>query len=205
LRNRPWRGDAPADDDEARDRIVSAAMRCIDRHGPLKTGLSDVALELGVTRQTVYRHFPSTDDLFQAVSIAAADSFVDQLVARSADLNDLADMLVESIAFTVEHLDQERYLSLLLVRGLPTVGGQNFTSEIPTALTRALLDRLPIDWESLGLRAHEQDQLVEIYLRTLQSLLLEPNPRRTAVELREFIRIWFAPAVEHLTHIRRRE
>jgi AcrR family transcriptional regulator len=204
MRNRPWRGDPPADDTDARERIISAAMRCIDRHGPVKTGLSDVATELGVTRQTVYRHFSSTDDLFQAVSIAAADSFVDQLVARASSLPEPAEMLIESIAFTVEHLEQERYLSLLLVQGLPTVTGQQFTSDVPSDLTRALLERLPIDWAALGLSRKGQDQLVEIYLRTLQSLLLEPAPKRSGPQLRSFLRLWFAPVIQSLTASRDR-
>src|SRR6516162_4950893 len=61
-----WRGDPPGSEAEARDRIVGAAVRCVDRYGPGKTGLSDVADELGVTRQTVYRYFAGTDDLLAA-------------------------------------------------------------------------------------------------------------------------------------------
>ena len=38
MRNRGWRGDPPADDVEARERIIAAAMRCIDRHGPNMAG-----------------------------------------------------------------------------------------------------------------------------------------------------------------------
>lgn len=195
MRSRPWRGDPPADDTEARERIITAAMRCIDRHGPVKTGLSDVAAELGVTRQTVYRLYPSTDDLFQAVAVAAADTFVDRMVARVSDLTDPAEMLVECIAFTVEHLGQERYLSLLLVRGQPALTGQQFTSAIPSGLTRALLARLPVDWEELGIRQREHDDLIEIYLRTLHSLLADPGPPRSPSELRAFIRTWLTPVV----------
>jgi AcrR family transcriptional regulator len=194
---RGWRGAPPADDVEARERIIAAAMRCIDQHGPAKTGLSDVAAELGVTRQTVYRLFPSTDDLFQAVSIAAADSFVDRLVARVRGVTDPAEMLVECAAFTVERLPQERYLSLLIVRLQPQFA-QQFTSSVPSELTRALLSRLPVDWDALGLPRGRQDQLVEIYLRTLQSLMVDPGPARSRNELRAFLRGWLAPAVNDL-------
>jgi AcrR family transcriptional regulator len=68
-----------------------SAMRCVDRYGPTKTGLSDVAAELGVTRQTVYRLFPSTEDLLRAVVVAAADTFVDRMVARVLDHTDPAE------------------------------------------------------------------------------------------------------------------
>ena len=197
MRNRAWNGDPPVNDADARDRIIAAAMRCIDRHGPTKTGLSDVAVELGVTRQTVYRLYPSTDDLFQAVSIAAADTFVDRLVAQVRELTDPAEMLVECIAFTVEQLHRERYLTLLLASG-PASLTQQFTAPEPTELTRALLARLPVDWTALGLKPRQQSQLVEIYLRTLQSLIADPGPSRTGKELRTFLRQWLAPAVNHM-------
>jgi len=172
-------------------------MRCIDRHGPMKAGLSDVAAELGVTRQTVYRLFPSTEDLFQAVSIAAADTFVDRMVARVRALADPVEMLVECAAFTVERLPQERYLSLLLVRTQAQIA-QQFTSSVPSELTRTLLARLPVDWEALGISEGKQDQLVEIYLRTLQSLMVDPGPPRSRKETRTFLRSWLAPAVNNL-------
>jgi len=197
VKQRGWQGAPPADDAEARERVIAAAMRCIDRHGPTKTGLSDVAVELGVTRQTVYRLFPSTDDLFQAVSIAAADTFVDSMVARVRAITDPAEMLVECAAFTVERLPHERYLSLLLVRSQAHLT-QQFTSSVPSGLTRTLLTRLPVDWEASGIKQRQQDQLVEIYLRTLQSLIVDPGPPRSRNELRAFLRGWLAPAVNKL-------
>jgi len=198
MRNRGWRGDPPIDDAEARDRIIAAAMRCIDRHGPIKTGLSDVAAELGVTRQTVYRLFASTDDLFQAVSLAAADIFVDQMVARVRRLNGPTEMLTECIAFTVERLRDERYLSLLFDRGQVNFIEQNFTSSLPSELTQRLLTRLPVDWGALGISRRKTNLLIEIYLRTLLSFLVDPGPPRSGRELRTLLRHWLTPAIQSL-------
>jgi len=198
MKNRGWRGDPPVDDAEARDRIIAAAMRCIDRHGPIKTGLSDVAAELGVTRQTVYRLFASTDELFQAVSLAAADSFVDQMVARVRRFNDPAEMLTECLAFTVERLRDERYLSLLFDRGQVNFIEQQFTSSLPSELTERLLTRLPVDWDGLGISRRKTNLLVEIYLRTLLSFLVDPGPPRSGRELRTLLRHWLTPVIESL-------
>jgi AcrR family transcriptional regulator len=52
--------------DRTRQRITEAAMRLHTSIGPSKTSLSAVAEEAGVTRLTLYRHFPSMDDLFGA-------------------------------------------------------------------------------------------------------------------------------------------
>src|SRR5208282_5099353 len=61
VRTHGWAGRPPADDDEAVQRILAAAKLCIDRDGA-ESGIAEVARELGVTRQTVYRYFPSTED-----------------------------------------------------------------------------------------------------------------------------------------------
>jgi AcrR family transcriptional regulator len=190
-----WRGDPPNDDSEARQRIVAAAMRCIDRQGPHQVGLSDVAAELGVTRQTVYRLFPSTEDLLFAVAAAAADSFVDRLAARVGTLTSPADMLVECLAFTLERLPKERYLSLLFVPDRRPSFTRRITSSVGIDLTDALLNRLPVDWPALGIAASERAQLIEIYLRTLQSLAADSGVARTRQERRALLQHWLAPAV----------
>ncbi|MEU5875916.1 helix-turn-helix domain-containing protein [Spirillospora sp. NPDC047279] len=64
MRTRGWRGRPPRTDDEARARIIEATTRCVERFGPHKTGLTDVAEELGVTRATVYRYFGTIEELF---------------------------------------------------------------------------------------------------------------------------------------------
>jgi AcrR family transcriptional regulator len=205
MKSRGWQGDPPADDAEARERIIKAAMRCIDRYGPDKTGLSDVATELGVTRQTVYRLFASTDDLLLAVAAAAADTFVDRMVARVRDLTDPAEMLVECLAFTLERLPAERYLSLLFAPARRASFTRRITSTTGFELTSALLTRLPVDWPSLGIGQRQKADLAEIYLRTLQSFVIDPGPPRSGSQLRAFLRSWLAPAVHRRERDRARD
>lgn len=52
--------------DRTRLRITQAAMRLHTTVGPSKASMSSVAEEAGVTRLTLYRHFPSMDELFGA-------------------------------------------------------------------------------------------------------------------------------------------
>jgi AcrR family transcriptional regulator len=197
MKSRGWQGDPPADDAEARERIIEAAMRCIDRYGPAKTGLSDVATELGVTRQTVYRLFPSTEDLLLAVAATAAGTFVDRMAARVRDLTDPAEMLVECLAFTLERLPRERYLSMLFAPARQSAFTQKITSPTGFGLTNALLSRLPVDWPTLGIEERQRNELIEIYLRTLQSFAIDPGPPRSGSQLRAFLRSWLAPAVHN--------
>jgi AcrR family transcriptional regulator len=52
--------------EQTRQRITEAAVRLHTSIGPSATSMSAVADEAGVTRLTLYRHFPSKDDLFGA-------------------------------------------------------------------------------------------------------------------------------------------
>ena len=52
---------------ERREQILRAAARAFGRAGFAATSLDDVALEAGVTRAILYRHFESKADLYRAV------------------------------------------------------------------------------------------------------------------------------------------
>lgn len=61
-------GKRAADVAATRQEIVEAAVRLHGTVGPAATTVSAVAEEAGVTRLTVYRHFPDSDALFAACS-----------------------------------------------------------------------------------------------------------------------------------------
>jgi AcrR family transcriptional regulator len=66
---RPYRKRLRAEqEEETRERITEAAVRLHGTVGPARTTISGVAEEAGVQRATVYRHFPTEADLFDACS-----------------------------------------------------------------------------------------------------------------------------------------
>ena len=75
-KRRGWGGDPPATDDEAAQRIVATAVELIAETGAAIT-IADVAESLGVIRQTVYRYFPTADELMRAAAIASVAVSVD--------------------------------------------------------------------------------------------------------------------------------
>jgi AcrR family transcriptional regulator len=171
-------------------------VRCVDRYGPEKTALSDVAIELGVTRQTVYRLFPSTEDLFTAVAEAAAETFLDRLAERFAQLADPTELLVEMMAYTLERLPKEPYLGLLLATGREGAFCKGVTSPVSFAFARSMLDRLQIDWAALGYGKRDLEEMAEFLLRLLQSFALDPGRPRSRADLRAFLRRWVGPALD---------
>ncbi|CAO5177029.1 Regulatory protein TetR [Frankia sp. AiPs1] len=195
-RRRGWAGCPPADESEARARIIEAALRCVDRSEPSECTLSDVAAELGVIRQTVYRYYPSADELFNAVGRATVDSFVDELTAHLAALERPEDWVVEALASTIERLPSKRHLTLLLAAGRTESFSRGVTSATSLRLLRTLISRSHIDWAAAGFDDRRLDELGELLLRLLQSMTIDPpRPPRSDRQLRDFLRRWIAPAV----------
>lgn len=195
MRTHGWSGAKPADDREAAARILEAARRRIDTSG-MSFGISDVAKDVGVTRQTVYRYFPSTEALLIAAAVTEVDPFLDRLARHLRGIHDPADAVVEGIALTLERLPDERYMSLLLAPGKASAFSAGVTSDVALTFGRAIVDRFDVDWDAAGFTGADLAQLVEFMLRVLQSLVIDPGrPPRRGGELRAFLRRWVAPAI----------
>jgi AcrR family transcriptional regulator len=94
---------APTSTDDARERILAAAERCIDRHGIRKTTMDDVAAEVGLSRPSVYRYFADRDDLL--IELITRHGRVLHARARKSisRQSSLPDQIVETVLFTAEH------------------------------------------------------------------------------------------------------
>ena len=190
MRTHGWGGDPPASDDVAIDRILAATRDCIDVKGAA-TSITDVADQLSVTRQTVYRYFASTDDLLRATAIDAAGEFMDRLASKVAHIQDPGRVVVEIVAYALERLPLEPYLGLLLTSERAGTFAQGVTSATAMAFGRSLLQRVNVDWEAAGITYQLFDEFVEHVLRTVQSLVLDPgDPPRTGEALRQYLSRW---------------
>ncbi len=195
MRSHGWSGNPPASDEEAIARILGSADRIVAERGS-SMRIADVARELGVTRQTVYRYFPSTEALLVASAMQKADGFLGRLERRVRDETDPVTALVEGVAFTIETLaDDEQIGFLLRQRDAHSVGGA-ITSDTAYTFGRSLLHRLNVDWEGHGFDEPALTELNEFLLRVVKSFLIDAgNPKRDADELREFLSRWIGPAI----------
>lgn len=199
MRTHGWSGAAPASDAEAIDRILAAAKRAIDRNGS-EIRITDIARELGVTRQTVYRYFPSTDSLLIATAISETVPYLDALTRHLAEIHDPAEAVVEAMAHTLERLPEEPYLGLLLSPGQRGAFAAGVTSDTALRFGRTMLERFAVDWHAAGITDDQLDALTEYMLRILQSFVIDPGrpPRRGQV-LRNYLAAWVTPVVTALT------
>ena len=101
-RRSPSRPTAPTSADDARERILSAAERCIDRHGIRKTTMDDVACEVGLSRPNVYRYFADRDDLLIELITRHARALVDRAGKSISRQGSLADQIVETVLYTAD-------------------------------------------------------------------------------------------------------
>jgi AcrR family transcriptional regulator len=197
MRSRGWAGATPASDEEAITRILDAVDAEVAEHGPA-IRIAEVARRVGVTRQTVYRYFPNADALLIASAMRAVDGFIDQVAEQAQGVTDPVVALVDCVSFAVEKLAGDPQLENLLSRrqdGEPTT---SLTS--PTALTfcLSLFRRLDVDWPLHGFDDAELEDLAEMTLRTVQSILIDPGQTpREGNTLRRFIARWLGPAILH--------
>jgi AcrR family transcriptional regulator len=192
-----WRGNPPGTEDEARRRIVEAATACIDRVGLAKTSLSDVAAEAGVTRQTVYRYFPSLAAILSAVALAGVEEFAGRMERHLASSATAAEAAVESVVFAVRAVPNEPYMGLLLQAGEADSFTAGVTSPLSFSLGARILRNLPVDWAAAGVTTDEDLQgLAEILMRLFISFLQYPStPALTDDQLRTLVRRWIGPAL----------
>ena len=190
-----WAGTPPADDDEARKRIIDTTLRLVDRRGAAQTTVLDIADALGVTRRTIYRYFAGTEELFTAVAEVALGSFVAQVESITVDM-DVTSQLVEVVAYIIERLPYEPLLALLLANDRSNAFSRTMLAPSEIARCRAILQHTHIKWSELGYGDATIDELVEFLLRNIQSMVVAPpDPPRSSAELRRYLRRWIGPAL----------
>jgi AcrR family transcriptional regulator len=101
-RRSPSRPTAPTSTDDARERILAAAERCIDRHGIRKTTMDDVACEVGLSRPNVYRYFADRDDLLVELITRHARALLARARKSISRQGSLADQIVEQVLYTAD-------------------------------------------------------------------------------------------------------
>lgn len=195
MRTHGWSGSTPATDDEAVARILAAANKAIDERGA-DLSIADVARTLGVTRQTVYRYFPSTDALLVAAAVHAAGDFLERLADHVRGITDPVQAIAEGIATALEWLPKDKHIGLLVAPGRADEHTASVTSDVALQFANAMLRKFDVDWSRHGFSDDDLNELAEHLLRIIQSFVIDPGrPPRTGENLRAYLRRWVGGAL----------
>jgi AcrR family transcriptional regulator len=172
----------------SRDAILAATRHAIVERGPGKLTLSAIAAAAGVSRPTLYRWFPTKNDLLVAISAYEEEQFDIGLRAVIDAHRGSTQRLDAALRYLVTYLDG-------LIGPDPIGADPNFA-------LRSLARSLPVQIESLvrllgdafqqvpAVRsgALSSEQAAELFLRIAYShyLVPHPDPEVLLVNLRSF-------------------
>ncbi len=126
-----------SEDTSTRHRILVATAEVLARSGQTKLSLSDVALQAGVSRPTLYRWFASKSELLDAFGAYERDLFDNGVSKATAGLRG-TEKLDAALQFIVEY--QHSYSGVRVVDIEPEVVIPQLSKIIP--VMRARLERL---------------------------------------------------------------
>ena len=110
---------APVDDEtSSRHRLLLATAEVLGRSGQTKLSLSEVALQAGVSRPTLYRWFASKDELLKAFGVFEREAFNAGITKATAGLRG-NEKLDAALRFIVDY--QQSYSGVRIVDIEPEV------------------------------------------------------------------------------------
>lgn len=100
---------------DRQDEILEAATRLFARHGYAETDTQLLADELGVGKGTLYRYFPSKEELFLAAADRVMTKLRQHIDATSADIADPFERITVAVrTFLGFFADHPPYVELLM-------------------------------------------------------------------------------------------
>jgi TetR/AcrR family transcriptional regulator, repressor for uid operon len=124
-------------DNSSRQRILAATAEVLGRNGMTKLSLSEVALQAGVSRPTLYRYFADKRELLDAFVVWERQYYEQAVADATADLQP-CERLDAALRVIVEY--QQSYPGLRMIDIEPAQVIRRLSRVIP--LMRARLERL---------------------------------------------------------------
>lgn len=155
-------------------RILDAAKRCCEQWGVAKVTIDDIANAGGVSRATLYRHFPGGKDvLFDALRVRQLTEFFDRLTAQAAGVDDFEDLVVRLIVTATRELRADEHLAIMLGSEPGEVLGQLTVEGLPRTIRVATEYLTPLVRPFLS--EHESLIAIDLLVRLTISYFLAPS------------------------------
>lgn len=95
---------------ESAARIVESARTCFERYGIQKTTIEDIAKAAGVSRPTVYKHFPGKMEIVDHISLSEVDKIQQVLSRRLTRHSTFAEQMTEVVHSSVMVASENLYV-----------------------------------------------------------------------------------------------
>ena len=204
-------GTASGAADEASERILEAAVQEAEEFGMRRFTIGDVARRAGLSRVTIYNHFPGKDRLVEAVLLRELRRFLAAIDRAVAPYETLEERLVEGFVFGLTYLRKHRLLDRLL-RTEPELLLPYLTVKANPILAAgrefiAGFARREADAGGLPLSEEEIEAVSELLARAVLSFVLTPDSvlgLKTQAEIRSFAEHYLAPTLQAIAALPRR-
>lgn len=181
--------------------ILNAAKSCYLRLGVEKTTAADIAKEAGVSRATLYRRFPSHNDIFLAVLARDSWEMVDACAVRLEGITDPAEHMVEGILYVLDEIVRRPlHAHLFTSAGEAWVLEQVLSTDDMRDLSSQMIMAMPGMPRALDPDvAQRVAYLAEWVLRIIISYAAAPSQQaRNRDEMRQLLRVTLEPTVRAL-------
>jgi len=158
------------------DQVLDAALALFIEFGLRRTTMDDVARQAGIGRATLYRRFGDKDQLVQAVILRECQQQLALIEQHLKGIESAVDALLEAFVLAVTRAQSHPLLTRLL-RSEPDTILPYLTTELPevTTFSRLYLAGQISKLQKGGLlSAKPAEQMAELLLRLVQSLVLSP-------------------------------
>ncbi|EKF73553.1 TetR family transcriptional regulator [Alcanivorax hongdengensis A-11-3] len=158
-------------------KILDAGLAQFTEFGLRRTTMEDVASKAGVGRATAYRRFGDKHQLIQAVILRECQYQLGLIEAHLKTLDSPRDALLEAFVLAVTRAHVHPLLQRLLSSEpediLPLLTLQ--WSRVIALFRVQLASQIRRAEEAGHVKVHDADQLAELMLRLMQSLVLSPD------------------------------
>jgi len=179
--------------------ILRAAKQCYLSDGIARTGMREVAAAAGVARSTLYRYFPSRDDVLVATIKREMEEANDRIGKRLGQYTDPADLIVEGLLMAIRDIPERPLLKAVFASDEDAVARRIiWNSDIIVSFGEELMDRVvqPALDANLLQTSVAPEVLVEWVYRVLLSFLTLPsNWIKTEEQLRITLHALLVPVL----------
>ena len=178
--------------------ILDTARTVFETYGVRRANIEDVAARAGVSRSTIYRRFPTKDDLFENVVRREGESFFSTLDQATTGCNP-REAVIEAFALGVR-LVQDSPLYSRIVESEPELFGMFSRSDVFPI--RQFADGIAHTLRRCGADMSEPDlaNIADILLRVALGIIVFPTDRLDTSDqaaVRDYAARYLVPIIRH--------